>query len=117
MFIDEPTSWLLPNFSLFLVFGVHCVRDGLGLFQAQMVNSFWRLLTENVYYNNNETFKYSKGPVNNKVQCHLPATEVPQTFRFQPVRFHSANQAVMQDVTIKAAHIYVLGPAKAEQKL
>lgn len=39
MFIDEPTScWLLPNFSLFLVFGVHCVRDGLGLFQAQMVN-------------------------------------------------------------------------------
>lgn len=76
------------------------------------------LLTENVHYNNNnETFKYSKGPLNNKVQCHLPATEVPQTFRIQPVRFHGANRAVMQDVTIEATHIYLRGPAKAEQKL
>lgn len=66
--------------------------------------------------NNDETFKYRKSSVNNKVQHHLPATEVPQIFRFQPLNFYGATQSVMQDVTIKASFIYLFAPAKAKQK-
>lgn len=41
MLIDDLPSWLLSSFSLFLMLGLHGVRVGLGLFQAQTVNLFW----------------------------------------------------------------------------
>lgn len=88
MLIDEPPRWLLLSFSVVLVFGLHCVRVGLGPFQAQMVKSFWCLLTLYIYNDKNEIFSWNKGP-SFIIHCSVTYHKAPIDFEITTLPLHN----------------------------